>query len=798
MDRPASRVSTNDLHDGPLHPMTWYAGFVRDRAWLVASLVAVATAFAVVGLGRVDFDEEPRNFVHHDARDKALLDELFRDFGADDTDVLAAVEGLSPRDPETVRVVLGLIERLRDEDEVLSVSSPFDARRVGRPLVPLFPRTPEHFTPERLAGAFAAARAHPALVGQLVSRDGSVFLIAIRLRETSGGIAETRRQVERLRTMVADATHGTPISVTLAGHPPLRVDVIDAVRREFYRSILFAGVMTLGVAVVAFRSLQGVTTALAGPTIGLVWTLGWMGWTGQRINGLNTILPSLVFVLAFSDSTHLIVAYRAARALGLGPPDAVSRALLDVGSACVLMVLTTAVGFGALGVAQIPGVRQFGIAGAVGTILGLVAVLTVMPTLAILGFRGRDGVAHAEPGAAGSRDAAGPDATGPTLLLQRWALSCLARPWLCVWVSVAVTAGLLVVALRLESDVRWLEMLPPGSPTIVVTTRCDEKLGGSLLASVIVEWPEPLSLESPEVLDVLARVGDELEASPVLANAFSVRQLLAALATDGDTDATAFRRLRRVPDGQLHRLVRESLRRAVVTAHVPDIGAARLLPEFDEVTRRLAALEADHPGFRIRLTGSAVTAARAVYQIIEDTRTSLFTSAVIILLMTVIAFRSLRYGLLCVLPNLFPLLATAAALVLVGEPLRLASAVTFSIALGLADDSAIHFVSAFLRGRRDGLSTREAVGSVLSTSGRAMVIAALTLVAGMTPLLVCQLPPLRTFAALSIFAILAALVADFFILPSVLVCFAGPVERPADGDPPGSPADRDRPVTSAG
>lgn len=778
--------------------MTWYAGFVRDRAWLVASLVAIATAFAVVGLGRVDFDEEPRNFVHHDARDKALLDELFRDFGADDTDVLAAVEGLSPRDPETVRVVLGLIERLRNEDEVVSVSSPFDARRVGRPLVPLFPRTPEHFTAERLASAFAAAREHPALVGQLVSEDGSLFLIAIRLRETSGGIADTRRQVERLRTMVADATHGTRISVTLAGHPPLRVDVIDAVRREFYRSILFAGVMTLGVAVVAFRSLQGVTTALAGPTIGLVWTLGWMGWTGQRINGLNTILPSLVFVLAFSDSTHLIVAYRAARALGLGPLDAVSRALLNVGSACVLMVLTTAVGFGALGVAQIPGVRQFGIAGAVGTILGLLAVLTVMPTLAILGFRGRDGVSRPAPEAAGSRDVTGPDATGPTLMLQRWALSCLERPWRCVWVSIAVTAGLFVVSLRLESDVRWLEMLPPGNPTIMVTTRCDEKLGGSLLASVIVEWPEPLSLESPEVLDVLARVGEELEASPVLANAFSVRQLLEAFATDGDADATAFRRLRRVPDRELHRLVRESLRRAVVTAHVPDIGAARLLPEFDEVTRRLAALEADHRGFRIRLTGSAVTAARAVYQIIEDTRTSLFTSAVIILLMTVIAFRSLRYGLLCVLPNLFPLLATAAALVLVGEPLRLASAVTFSIALGLADDSAIHFVSAFLRGRRDGLSTREAVGSVLSTSGRAMVIAALTLVAGMTPLLVCQLPPLRTFAALSIFAILAALVADFFILPSVLVCFAGPAERLADGDPPGSAADRDRPAASAG
>ena len=73
-----------------------------------------------------------------------------------------------------------------------------------------------------------------------------------------------------------------------------------------------------------------------------------------------------------------------------------------------------------------------------------------------------------------------------------------------------------------------------------------------------------------------------------------------------------------------------------------------------------------------------------------------------------------------------------------------------------------------------------------------MVIAALTLAAGMAPLLFCRLGPLRTFAALAIFEILAALVADFFILPSVLACFGGEVgPRPADGgvSPPASGAD---------
>lgn len=768
--------------------MNRYAAFLRRYPLAVALLAGLATAVAAMGLARLDFDEDPRNFVHRDDTDRDLLDELFDDFGADDTDVLAAVEGLDPGDVASVRVLLDLIERLRGLDAVVSVASPFDARRVGRPLVPLFPRAESNFTPERLRAAFDAARAHPGLRGQLISPDGELFLFVVRLRESSGTIADTRGQVRLLRDVVAAATEGTPLSITLAGHPPLRVDVIAAVQGEFYRSLVLSCLATLVVAAFAFRSLPGVVTALAGPAVGLVWTLGWMGWTGQRINGLNTILPSLVFVLGFSDSAHLIVAYQNSRAAGMGVADAISKALVDVGSACVLMVLTTAVGFGALGIAEIPSVRQFGIAGAMGTILGLAAVLTVMPTLAILGIL-------RAPGAGQAATADGEEAAGSPLFLQRMALACLGRPRTVVALAVLATTGLLLATLRLTSDIRWLEMLPAGDPTITVTRRCDDKLGGALLVSAIVEWPEGESLESEEVLDVVSRVQEALQASPELSGAFSVRNLLQAFSAGESIDGPAFRHLRRVPERHLARMLRDDLRRTVVTARVPDVGAARLLPEFDRLAAGLGRIEADHPGFRIRLTGTAVTAARAVFQIIEDTRRSLFTSAAIILAMTVVAFRSLRYGLLCIIPNLFPILATSAALVAVGEPLRLASAVTFSIALGLADDSAIHFVSAFLRGRRDGLDTRAALERVLRTSGRAMVIAALTLAAGMAPLLFCRLAPLRTFAALSILAILAALVADFFILPSVIACFGGEPRRPGINDAAGT---RDSPGSTAG
>lgn len=770
--------------------MNWYAALLLRRSPFLAVAVVLVTCLAAAGLGRLDFDEDPRNFILRDDDDRRVLERFFAEFGPDDTDVLAAVTGLDPGDVPAIERVLRLIDAFRADDGVLFVASPFDARRVGQPLVPLFPRSRDNFTPERFRAAFAAARAHPALAGQLISPDGSTLFILVRLRDAPGGIGPLAQQVDRLRGLVATELAGSPVSVTLAGHPPLRVDVVRAVQSEFYRILTLSAAATVVVAAIAFRDWRAVIMALAGPAVGLVWTLGWMGWTGQRINGLNTILPSLIFVLGFSDSAHLIVAYSNARRAGLNAAAALTRTLVTVGQACVLMVATTAVGFGALGVAEIASVRQFGIAGGTGTVLALAAVLTVMPLLALAGTGARAAGTTADPP---GEDVAADDAAGEGTgsgWLGRLALLCLARPRASLAAALVALVVCAAASLRLASDIRWLEMLPSGDPTVAVTRLCDETLGGSLLVSATVEWPEGTEIGSPEVLAVIRAVEDELARTPDLHGVFSPCTLLTGFARDGVIDGDAVRQLDRMPERHLHRFLRPDLRRGVVTAHVPDVGAARLLPQFEDLSRRLAAVATAHPGFEVGLTGSAVTAARNVYQIIEDTRASLFTSAGIILAMTVVAFRSVRYGLLCILPNLLPMLATSAVLVAFGEPLRLASAVTFSIALGLADDSAIHFMAAFLAGRRAGLSRRAAVERVLRTSGRAMVIAAATLAAGMAPLLFCRLPPLRVFAGLSIFAITAALVADFLVLPSILVLFSGPA--PGDGGAAadaGGPAD---------
>jgi predicted RND superfamily exporter protein len=240
---------------------------------------------------------------------------------------------------------------------------------------------------------------------------------------------------------------------------------------------------------------------------------------------------------------------------------------------------------------------------------------------------------------------------------------------------------------------------------------------------------------------------------------------------NGTIDDVTLDDLARAPPEVLGKLVRRDLRRAIVTVHTPDAGATQLLPVFDEVDRQLKELEARYPGYHCELTGTAVVAARNVYGIIDDAAKSLLLSSVVIIATMMIAFRSIRLGLICIVPTLFPVVAVAGGLALLGEPLRIVGAMTFSVCLGLADDNTVHLVSRFRQELALGRRVRTAVEHALGSSGPAMVIMTATLASGLLPTLWGGLLSTATIGALTIAALVASVIADLVILPPLLVCF---------------------------
>jgi predicted RND superfamily exporter protein len=89
------------------------------------------------------------------------------------------------------------------------------------------------------------------------------------------------------------------------------------------------------------------------PALGVFWTLGFVNYFDFGHNPFNeVVLPVLVSLVGLTDGVHLLVQIRKLRSDGMSPKAAAKQGLKDVGFACALTSLTTAIGFGSLSLAS--------------------------------------------------------------------------------------------------------------------------------------------------------------------------------------------------------------------------------------------------------------------------------------------------------------------------------------------------------------------------------------------------------------------------------------------------------------
>ncbi|NLY00196.1 MAG: MMPL family transporter [Rhodopirellula sp.] len=510
-----------------------------------------------------------------------------------------------------------------------------------------------------------------------------------------------------------------------------------------------------------FRNLAAVAIACLPPLAGAFWTMGGMGLVGEPVNTLNSIVPALVLVVGFTDAVHLLLEIRRERTRGRTARGAAAASLRCLMLPCFLTSATTAVGFASLAVAQLEIVRRFGLTCAAGALINFAAVVPLVPYLSTT-WLGRS---------LGSRV---PDEKAELRLeraLGRLVHALLGRARLVAIAGFVLTLLLLTAAFQLRPDNHLRAGIPNGTASYEALRYCDESFGGVMYSYVVVEWPREEELGSVEVLRALGDIHQLLAEQEQLGPPFSVLNLLQSLPHRSGQLQTAVRYLDAIPPKMLNKLVREEQRLAVVMAQTPDRGARALEPVFTVVEEQLRNLAADYPGFRFRLTGSTVVSARNVNLIIEDLVSSLGLAALIILATLTVAFRSLRFGLMTLIPNVLPLAAAGAVLWLRGDGLEVQAVITFSICLGVAVDDTIHVLNRFVRGVAEGADTRSAIESATVRAGYALTITTLTMLGGFGSGLFSALPVLRVFSLLSCIALLSALAASLVLLPALLSCF---------------------------
>ena len=202
----------------------------------------------------------------------------------------------------------------------------------------------------------------------------------------------------------------------------------------------------------------------------------------------------------------------------------------------------------------------------------------------------------------------------------------------------------------------------------------------------------------------------------------------------------------------------------VVSGRIPDIDASRLLPVVEALDQALGNVRAEHPGYRISVTGLSAIAARNSATMIGKLNQALTVEIIFVAAFIGLAFRSLTVMLVSIMPGIFPVVAAGAVLWAMGEGLQFASVVALTVSFGLGLSATIHFLNRLRL--EDDPQGDPAVGVERATVlvGPALILTSVVLACGLAVTVLSDLPSLRLFGWLSAFSMLAALVADLLIL----------------------------------
>jgi len=219
-----------------------------------------------------------------------------------------------------------------------------------------------------------------------------------------------------------------------------------------------------------------------------------------------------------------------------------------------------------------------------------------------------------------------------------------------------------------------------------------------------------------------------------------------------------------IPAYLVRRFISADQDAVVVSGRVPDLDSSEILPVVESLDESLDTVRKAHPGYEVSVTGLSAIAARNSSNMIQKLNRGLTIEFALVAIFIGLAFRSVVVTFSCILPGIFPVVLSGTVLWLLGEGLQFASVVALTVSFGLGLSATIHFLNRLRLESKPGVSSELAVERATVLVGPALILTTVVLACGLVVTVFSDLPSLRLFGWLSAFSMVAALIADLFIL----------------------------------
>jgi predicted RND superfamily exporter protein len=322
------------------------------------------------------------------------------------------------------------------------------------------------------------------------------------------------------------------------------------------------------------------------------------------------------------------------------------------------------------------------------------------------------------------------------------------------------------------------------SPTMI-KIRAQEHLNGFLGLEISIRSLTDKPVIAPEILAKADKMVEYLRNRPETLRAWALTDYMKVMNKAAHEGQEEFYRL---PDSveavdqfillytftpagrrEINGLISEDRKWLRIVGRVKDVGASKYLKLCADLNE-LASKLFSGSEVEVRVTSESYLLHVAMNNILRDVLNSVMWAFIFIGILVGISLRSLRYGLVAIMPNLIPLFTTLGMMGYSGIALRVGTAVVFSVGLGIAVDNTIHCLEEYRRFKERGLSYSEAILKIYQTATPRMIYASVVLILGFLGISFATFKSVWQMGVLCSFLIAIALSADM-LLTLLLVRF---------------------------
>ena len=736
---------------------------VRRPRETLAVIAVLTLFFGVFALG-IRVDSAIENLLPKGNPDRVYYDGVLKDFGSEEANVVAffADDVYAPEVLSSIHATAKALGAIKGVREVVGLTTMKGVEnsdfglRIGR-FMRKVPKTKEE------AAAFRAkVEASPLYVGNVVAADAKATSMLV-LFDLMSDEEFLKRDIEgQIRAAVAANASGVESAIT--GIQSLKVRGARMMEEDLLRFLPLSCVLVVIVLSLSFRTIRGVLLPLSAVSIGVVWTIGLMVLTGRDINMGTLILPPLLMSIGIAYAIHIVSQYYQQVDSDLTTEQIVLSSVEHSRLPVSIASLTTLIGFATLILNPITAIGDLGRYAVFGIAAIYLMSMFYLPAALTLSPRPARGTFGSQPGSAFST------------MLERLGLFAIRNRWLVLTLTVLICVVSISGALRIRVETDYLSFFSPQSEILAENRRIAAALGGTQPIYVTVDGDKAGRISSVPILAAIRDLQEFINEQPGVDMSFSIADYISvvhgALNPDSKhplpaTDSDLQQLLVFLNPKDVAPIVTKNFSRANVLVRSRLSGSADVnafVEAVEDYGRRRFPR-----GMGVHATGSMVLLNRSADTLVRAQITGLLQVVAVLLVLMSLLFLSLRAGVISLLPNVFPIAVLFGLMGWSGISLNISTSMIAVIAIGIAIDDTIHYLTAFNSQVRRFGDQEKAIVHVGRTVGRPIVYTSMALCLGFLVVCLSNFMPIRHFGFLAGATMAMALFTDLILLPALVM-----------------------------